>query len=195
MEQIELALSNGWKISYEQVELDANGRKTVRRDKRTGNKVRIVDPIEYVYSIDGYYYLIIYDPTTKSHTKTPRIDRMHNVTALEGRYAMRIPREEKSRILEMYRRSFGMFEAESPVDVELELPARHAKSVKDKFGSSTKFLQTAPGRCRTTVTANLSSVFYSWIAQFGGDVAIKGPQEAVDGMRKFLDKNLAAYRD
>ena len=195
LEQIELALSNGWKISYEQVELDANGRKTVRRDKRTGNKVRIVDPIEYVYSIDGYYYLIIYDPTTKSHTKTPRIDRMHNVTALEGRYAMRIPREEKSRILEMYRRSFGMFEAESPVDVELELPARHAKSVKDKFGSSTKFLQTAPGRCRTTVTANLSSVFYSWIAQFGGDVAIKGPQEAVDGMRKFLDKNLAAYRD
>lgn len=194
LEQIELALNKGWKISYEQMELDANGREAVRRDKRTGGKVRIVDPIEYVYSIDGYYYLIIYDPTTKSQTKTPRIDRMRYVTALEGQRAARIPREEKSRILEMYRRSFGMFEAESPVDVELELPARHAKSIRDKFGSGTKFLQTAPGRCRTTVTANLSSVFYSWIAQFGGDVAIKGPQEAVDGMREFLNKNLAAYR-
>lgn len=195
LEQIELALSKGWKISYEQVELDANGRKTVRRDKCTGDKVRIVDPIEYVYSIDGYYYLIVYDPTTKSQTKTPRIDRMRHVTALEGQHAVRISRDEKSRILEMYRCSFGMFEAESPVDVELELPARHAKSVKDKFGSGTKFLQTAPGRCRTAVTANLSPVFYSWIAQFGGDVAIKGPQEAVNGMRKFLDKNLAAYRE
>lgn len=71
LEQIELALSKGWKISYEQVELDANGRITIRRDKRKGDKVRIVDPIEYVYSIDGYYYLIIFDPTTKSHTKTP----------------------------------------------------------------------------------------------------------------------------
>ena len=195
LEQIELALSKGWKISYEQVELDANGREAVRRDKRTGGKARIVDPIEYVYSIDGYYYLIVYDPTTKSQTKTPRIDRMRHVTALEGQHAARIPREEKSRILEMYRRSFGMFEAESPVDVELELPARHAKSLRDKFGSETKFLQTAPGRCRTTVTANLSSVFYSWIAQFGGDVAIKGPQEAVDGVREFLNKNLAAYQE
>lgn len=49
LEQIELALSKGWKISYEQVELDANGREAVRRDKRTGGKARIVDPIEYVY--------------------------------------------------------------------------------------------------------------------------------------------------
>lgn len=193
LEQIELALSKGWKISYEQVELDANGDQTTRRDKHTGNKVRVVDPIEYVYSMDGYYYLIIYDPKTDSHTKTPRIDRMNHVTALGNQRAVRINRDEKSRILEMYKHSFGMFEAEHPVDVTLELPAKHAKSIKDRFGSKTGFRKIASGRCETTVTVNLSSVFYSWISQFDGDVLIKEPCEAIDGMRGFLNKNLGPY--
>ncbi len=195
LDQIELALSRGWKISYEQIELDGNGNQTIRKERGTGNKIRVVDPIEYVYSMDGYYYLITYDPTTDSHTKTPRIDRMDKVTALENQPAVQIPKKEKARILKMYKRSFGMFEAEYAVDVTLELPSKHAKSIEDRFGSKTEFHEIAPARCETTVTVNLSSVFYSWISQFNGDVAIKEPREAIDGMQKFLSKNLAAYSE
>ena len=117
------------------------------------------------------------------------------MTALEGQHAARIPREEKSRILEMYRRSFGMFEAESPVEVELELPARHAKEPQRQVRQRNEVPADRAGSMPDDGDRDLSSVFYSWIAQFGGDVAIKGPQEAVDGMREFLNKNLAAYRE
>lgn len=38
-------------------------------------------------------------------------------------------------------------------------------------------------------------MFYSWIAQFGGEVRIEGPDEAVRGMKSFLEANLNAYKE
>lgn len=192
LDEIERALDNGWKLSYVQERRSPDGRKVTRRQRGTGNEVRVVDPVEYVYSAEGYYYLIILDPTSKSGVKTPRIDRMANVVALTGRKAEQVPLERKAAILEGFRQSFGMFESR-PVAVTLGARAEHVKSVIDRFGDAASFEAVSPGRSLATVRVGLSDVFYSWIAQFAGEVVVEGPPEAAEGMRAFLERNMRAY--
>lgn len=193
LDEIERAIDNGWKLSYVHVRRTADGSKTSERQKFNGSEVRIVDPIEYVYSAEGYYYLIILDRSTASGTKTPRIDRMADVKALPDTRAQQISQEEKAQILSMYRNSFGMFETVKPVDVTLSIQTKHVKSVADRFGDSTKFMRKSESKSQTTVKVNLSKIFYSWIAQFEGGIVIEGPEEARQGMAAFLKKNLTGY--
>ena len=193
LDEIERALDNGWKLSYVQEKRSADGSRTTRRQRGTGNETRVVDPIEYVYSAEGYYYLIVLDPTSESGVKTPRIDRMANVEALVGSRAEVVAPERKAAILEGFRHSFGMFESR-PVDVVLGTKAEHVKSVVDRFGAASSFEEVSPGRSRATVHVGLSDVFYSWISQFAGEVVIEAPLEATEGMRRFIERNLKAYK-
>ena len=192
LDEIERALDHGWKLSYVQERRSPDGSRTTRRERSTGNEVRTVDPVEYVYSAEGYYYLIILDSSTKSGVKTPRIDRMANVEALAGRPANRVSPERKAAILEGLRQSFGMFESH-PIDVTLAARAEHVKSVVDRFGDAANFEAVSPGHSLATVRTGLSDVFYSWIAQFAGEVVVEGPSEAAEGMRSFLERNMRAY--
>lgn len=192
LDEIERAIDSGWKLSYVQEKRSADGSRMTRRQRGTGNETRVVDPIEYVYSTEGYYYLIVLDPTSESGVKTPRIDRMANVEALVGSKAELVSPERKAAILEAFRHSFGMFESR-PVDVVLYSKAEHVKSVVDRFGAASSFEEVSPGRSRATVRVGLSDVFYSWISQFAGEVIIEAPPEAVEGMKGFIERNLRAY--
>ena len=192
LDSIERALDGGWKLSYVQERRAADGSRETRRQRGTGNEVRVVDPVEYVYSAEGYYYLIVLDPTSRSGTKTPRIDRMTDVEVLYGQKAAAVPASRKAEILEGFRLSFGMFESR-PVRVTLDMKAEHVKSVADRFGQSARFVGSSSGRGTAEVEVGLSDVFYGWVAQFAGEVAIASPAEAVEGMRAFLRRNLEAY--
>ena len=194
LDEIEKAIDNGWKLSYVQTKRSADGSETTRRQSDTGQEVRIVDPIEYVYSPEGYYYLIYLDEKSRSGTKTPRIDRMKDVRALEGTRATRLSGEKKADLLNVFRQSFGMFESK-PVDVTLILKAKHVKSIMDRFGENTPIEQVSAVESKASITVGLSKVFYSWIAQFGGEVRIEGPDEAVQGMKSFLEANLNVYKE
>ena len=192
LDEIERALDNGWKLSYVQERRAADGSRATRRQRATGNDVRVVDPVEYVYSAEGYYYLIILDQTSKSGVKTPRIDRMADVEALAGTTAEAVSPERKAAILDGFRQSFGMFESR-PVDVRLSVKEEHVKSVTDRFGSSARFEAVGLARSRATIRVGLSDVFYSWVSQFAGEVVVEAPDEAVAGMRGFIDRNREAY--
>ena len=192
LDEIERALDNGWKLSYVQEMRSADGSKATRRQRGTGNEARIVDPVEYVYSAEGYYYLIILDPTSKSGVKTPRIDRMGNVKAIPEQKAELVPARRKAAILDGFRQSFGMFESR-PIEVVLGARAEHVKNIADRFGTAATFKPVSHSRSLATVRVGLSEVFYSWITQFGGEVVIEGPTEAVEGMKSFLKRNMQAY--
>ena len=192
LDAIEQAIDGGWKLSYVQEGRTPDGRRSTRRQRGTGSEVRVVDPVEYVYSAEGYYYLIILDPMSKSGTKTPRIDRMTDVEVLRGQKAISVSPERKSEILEGFRLSFGMFESR-PVRVRLGVKAEHVKNVADRFGELASFKRVSSVYGTADVTVGLSDVFYSWVSQFSGEIVIKSPSEAVEGMKAFMRRNLEAY--
>ena len=119
---------------------------------------------------------------------------MKDVRALEGTRATRLSDKRKAEVLNVFRQSFGMFESK-PVDVTLILKAKHVKSIMDRFGEHTRIEQVSAVESKASITVGLSKVFYSWIAQFGGEVRIEGPDEAVQGMKSFLEANLNACKE
>ena len=192
LDAIEKAIDNGWQLSYIHEKRNANGDRVVRKQSGTGSERRIVSPIEYVYSAEGYYYLIVFDPKARSKTKTPRIDRMRDVQAMPGTKAVQVPRKEIGRILKLYRQSFGMFEAK-PTKVQLRAKAEHVKSIIDRFGEDIRIDAISQTESLATIRVSLSRVFYSWVAQFAGEITIEAPVEATAEMRAFLRKNMDAY--
>ena len=197
LDAVEEAIRNNRKIRYKLYELDADGQPHVKPESDTGNEIRVSNPIEYVYSEDGKYYLIVGERQagmeTEPEIKTPRIDRMAEVEVLDEENNLDLTDDEFKEILQKCRNSFDMFNGPKSVKVQLGLDAKLAKHIRDRFDGVT-FEKESKTITRATVTIYLSHTFYSWLTKFKGKVVIEGPDEAVEGMKQFLEENSRAYK-
>lgn len=146
-----------------------------------------VSPVTLIWD-DEYYYLVAYDAQADM-IKHYRVDKMKDIFISEERA------EKMSSRIDMNAysgRMFGMFGGEL-VKIGLQCPNDKIGILIDRFGQDIKIT----GKDKNTVTVHteavLSSQFYGWIASVGPDIRLVSPSAAVNGMKDFLKKNLAAY--
>ena len=88
---------------------------------------------------------------------------------------------------------FKMFQG-TKVVATLEGKNSILDAVIDEFGKEIMYTPSEDGKgFRANVPVELSPTFYAWVSTFGKNVKIVAPTEAVDGMKKFLEKALTVY--
>ena len=68
-------------------------------------------------------------------------------------------------------------------------------AIIDQFGYNNIMAPIDETHFKTTVAVELSPPFYAWVATFGKRIRIVEPAEAVDGMKKFLQKACEMYEE
>lgn len=66
-------------------------------------------------------------------------------------------------------------------------------AVIDRFGKDVQVKDWGDGTARVRVTVMETPVFYGWVAQFNGQVAIDGPRAVRRRFADYLRDMLAAY--
>ena len=105
-----------------------------------------------------------------------RVDRIVNIETTDEK-AVKKPKGFK--VSDYSSNIFGMFSGPE-TEVELECRNNLMKYIIDHFGEKIKVRPTENGTFLTTVTVELSPVFYGWVFQFGGGIKIAGPNKVVN---------------
>ena len=134
------------------------------------------------------------DGECKGNVSVFRVDRLYHPEILD---AKAIRRPEGFSLDRYSKQIFTMFGGEE-VTVRLECRGELMKYIIDRFGEDVKTERVGDGagtqraddphstdgdRFVATVDVALSSTFYSWGFQFGGDMKILSPERAVEEMR------------
>lgn len=176
---IETALINRKKVSFFYYDLDENGQRQFRKDKAR----YVVDPIALVMHEDNYYLLAY---STKYRNKTTyRIDRMdtvevEKVDACET--ALKMQRDVDGHVKAAFKMHGGPIEK-----VTLRFDRSLLGCVYDKFGEDTRIERIDGSTLRTEVPVQISSVFFGWVFQFKGSMAIEKPAAVKEEFQNMLN--------
>lgn len=170
VDTITKAINEKKKIRYQYQEYDGKKRKVLRND----GEVYILSPY-MLYWNEDFYYVVGYSDKRECITAF-RVDRIVNLEMLDEK-AVKKPKGFK--VSDYFSSIFGMF---SGPETEVELECRNdlMKYIIDHFGDKIKVRSTENGTFLTTVTVELSPVFYGWVFQFGGGIKIINPKEAIE---------------
>lgn len=187
---IQQAITDRRDISFRYLRYDAS-LKLVETAAQDGAE-RVKTPLFLVYRDDNYY-LLVFDEEAPDSIRSYRIDRMANVMIRDESDPAHRPaptfdigRYERERI--------GMFNLE-PVRLALEVAEGLMGSVVDLFGADGMEATPArahPGWANVHVTASPSPVLFGQIAQFAGQVRVKGPARVAKAYQEHLEACLAA---
>lgn len=143
---------------------------------------------------DGYYYLLAYDESTQSQTRTFRLDRMKNVQVLPD---AREGGEVFARIdMRTYtQRVFSMFGGNREY-VNIRFTSDLLDTVIDRFGNEGEITYREDGSDHFIIhlPVEISSTFYGWLCSLSTKAEIISPPEAREGMRQFLESLQNQYR-
>ncbi len=156
---------------------------------RHGGHVYEQTPVQLLY-VDGFYYLVCYSDKYDDFANY-RVDRMRRIIIADER-AVRNARIATFDATEYEQRVFGMFSGES-ARVTLAVEERAMNAVIDRFGKDVQVKDWGDGTARVSVTVMETPVFYGWVAQFNGQVAIDGPRAVRRRFAGYLRDMLAAY--
>ena len=179
VDTITKAINEKKKIRYQYQEYDGKKRKILRND----GEVYVLSPY-MLYWNEDFYYVVGYSDKRECITAF-RVDRIVNIEITDAK-AVKKPKGFK---VSNYSDSiFGMY---SGPEAEVELECRNdlMKYIIDRFGEKIKVRPTENGTFLTTVTVELSPVFYGWVFQFGGGIRIKGPNTALSEYRVMMNNN------
>lgn len=176
VDTITKAINEKKKIRYQYQEYDGKKRKILRND----GEVYILSPY-MLYWNEDFYYVVGYSDKRECITAF-RVDRIVNIEILDEK-AVKKPKGFK--VSDYSSSIFGMF---SGPETEIELECRNnlMKYIIDRFGEKIKVRPTENETFLTTVTVELSPVFYGWVFQFGGGIKIVGPEETISLYRNML---------
>lgn len=183
------ALSSNRKISFRYFHRTPD-RKTPLKYSKAGNRV-VVSPFALLWD-NGNYYMYAYD-ATKRKFRTYRVDRMDTIRLDEvGRegveaYNKKLITDRQAVVFDMYHGDVHR--------VELRCHNTITDAIIDRFGNHTLLSPIDENHFRTVVPVELSPPFYAWVATFGRKIKIVSPAEAVDGMKKFLQKACDMYEE
>ena len=172
---IEEALQQHKKVSFRYFDLNENGEKVYRRDRRE----YIVEPVALVFNEDNYYlmaYSAKYDGTANY-----RVDRMDRVEIVEEHISEQA-RELRGGLDDYTEQVFKMYGGQQE-DIVLEFDAKLIGVVYDKFGEDTKMIRSSDDKCVATVRVQISPVFWGWLFQFAGQMRILSPDHVIEGYR------------
>ena len=180
VDTITKAINEKKKIRYQYQEYDGKKRKILRND----GEVYVLSPY-MLYWNEDFYYVVGYSDKRECITAF-RVDRIVNIEITDAK-AVKKPKGFK--VSDYSSSIFGMY---SGPEAEVELECRNdlMKYIIDRFGEKIKVRPTENGTFLTTVTVELSPVFYGWVFQFGGVIKIKGPKNAVGQYGEMLIKGV-----
>lgn len=187
---IQRALTERRDISFQYQRYDAS-LKLMKATARDGAE-RVKTPLFLIYQDDNYY-LLVFDEDAPDHLRSYRVDRMANVMLREASDPTHKPDATFS-VSRFERERLGMYNVE-PVRIALEASEGLMDSIVDLFGvdgmDATPSTEQ-PGWANVHVTASPSPVLFGKLAQFGGQVRVKGPARVADAYRAHLQACLAA---
>lgn len=176
VDTITKAINEKKKIRYQYQEYDGKKRKILRND----GEVYVLSPY-MLYWNEDFYYVVGYSDKRETITAF-RVDRIINIEITD---AKAVKRPKGFKVSNYSDSIFGMYSGPES-EVELECRNNLMKYIIDRFGEKIKVHPTENGTFLTTVTVQLSPVFYGWIFQFGGGIKIKDPKYAVDQYGEML---------
>ena len=170
VDTITKAINEKKKIRYQYQEYDGKKRKILRND----GEVYVLSPY-MLYWNEDFYYVVGYSDKRECITAF-RVDRIVNIEITDAK-AVKKPKGFK--VSDYSSSIFGMYSGPE-TEVELECRNNLMKYIIDHFGEKIKVRPTENGTFLTTVTVELSPVFYGWVFQFGGGIKIAGPNKVVN---------------
>lgn len=179
VDTITKAINEKKKIRYQYQEYDGKKRKILRND----GEVYILSPY-MLYWNEDFYYVVGYSDKRETITAF-RVDRIVNIELTD---AKAVKRPKGFKVSNYSNSIFGMYSGPES-EVKLECRNDLMKYIIDRFGEKIKVRPTENGTFLTTVTVQLSPVFYGWVFQFGGGIKIVGPNEAVEEYKTMLSAN------
>lgn len=140
----------------------------------------IVEPIALVFNEDNYY-LSCYS-SRHDGTATYRVDRMDAVEVVQDdccEKAIKLREKVSSYTGQAFKMFGGPLE-----DIVLEFDRSLIGAVYDRFGESTRMMQTSNNKCVASVKVQISPVFWGWLFQFSTAMTIISPSNLVEEFRK-----------
>ena len=180
VDTITKAINEKKKIRYQYQEYDGKKRKILRND----GEVYILSPY-MLYWNEDFYYVVGYSDKRETITAF-RVDRIVNIELTD---AKAVKRPKGFKVSNYSDSIFGMY---SGPEAEVELECRNdlMKYIIDRFGEKIKVHPTENGTFLTTVTVELSPVFYGWVFQFGGGIKIVGPRQVTHNYHAMIEKGM-----
>ena len=178
VDTITKAINEKKKIRYQYQEYDGRKRKVLRNN----GEEYVLSPY-MLYWNEDFYYVVGYSDKRETITAF-RVDRIVNIEMIDTK-AVKRPKGFK---VSNYSDSiFGMYSGPES-EVELECRNNLMKYIIDRFGEKIKVHPTENGTFLTTVTVQLSPVFYGWVFQFGGGIKITNPKFVKMNYEELLNK-------
>lgn len=200
---------SGFAIKFDKVMRAIADHKKIRfqyADEESGrqqlkNNGMVYQVTPYYLGVWGDEYFIVANTDGYSNTSHYRVALMANleVTDIAG-----TPMSEVDELKEIGkgRRTFGDYIKESVNlwsgqvrKVKISGINRVRREVVKKFGRDLMFKDAGDGRFSVSLCVAEGEGFYQWIASFGFNMKIEGPQEYVDGYRDFLKRTLEQYEE
>ena len=182
---IQQAISRRRKITfcYRVYDLEKNSIK--RKDGRT----YVENPVCLIYSND-FYYLITFNDKHETFV-TYRVDRMCNIK-VSDEMATRNEQIASFDPDAHVAQTFGMFGGQLHT-VEIEFGSSSVGSFIDRFGKGVDMTRIDAERALVRVEVAVGGTFFAWLAQFGTDVRIVGPDEVAERYVSFLKEITGSY--
>ena len=172
VDDLEDAILRQKKVIFRYFDLDEKGERVSRR----GGNHYVVDPIALVFNEDNYY-LTCYSSRHDS-TSNYRIDRMDSVEVIQEDCCEKAI-NLRDQVAEYTEQAFKMFGGQIE-DIVLEFDRSLIGVVYDRFGESTKMMQTSDSKCVASVRVQVSPVFWGWLFQFAGSMTVLSPSHLAE---------------
>lgn len=186
VDSLHTAISNNKKISFKYFQYDTNLEKVYNKD---GAKY-IENPYGLSWSDDNYY-LITYSDKYENYVHY-RVDRMTNIEVLDEP-RKRLPQGADFNVAGYCKKMFNMFHGED-IKVKLRFKKNLINPIIDKFGKDLLIMPVDDDWVEIMVNATKSTTFYGWVAQFGNNMEIVGPEDVRDGFLGHVKDILGKYK-
>lgn len=184
------AIKANRKISFRYFHRTPDRRNRLKYTK-AGDR-NVVSPFALLWD-NGNYYMYAYNSDSKKFM-TYRVDRMDTIRLDEiGRDGE--AEYDQKHITNRQTVVFDMYSTGKAHRVEFRCNNRITDAIIDQFGENTLLSPIDETHFKTVVSVELSPPFYAWVSTFGRSIKIVSPAEAVDGIKKFLQKACEMYEE
>jgi len=178
IDRINHAVDTDKKIRFTYTEYSPDKERVLRGD----GEIYTLSPYSCVWS--GDYYYVVGWCDKHDDVSTFRIDRIAGTPDIAEE--TRVPAPEGFDIAAYSKSVFHMFQGETAT-VKLLCENSTMKAVIDRFSEDVHTTVHDDDHFIATVTVALSPTFYGWVFEFGGNIRILSPDNAIHDMRRMLD--------
>ena len=174
------AISRRRKIRFQYTEFGPDLKEVLRG----GGEYYELSPYALLWNED-YYYVVGWSDK-HNNVSVFRVDRLYRPEILDEKA---VKRPDDFNLDDYSTPIFDMFEGPERVTVKLEVKNELAKYIVDRFGTHLETRRASDDSFTVKVEVSLSSTFYAWVFQFGGDIRILSPKKAISEITR-MSKNI-----